>query len=330
MGAANDLALLTAKLGLGELVIEPRPVTGGLLHRMWRVETASGIYAVKALNPEVMARPGALSNMRLGERVAAVFAKSIPAMTAVEIGGERVHALTGCWYIVYPWAEGAPVYPPEITADHCAAIGDILGRIHARALRLPGIELDMAPPPALGWPGLLQALPTGAAWRERLEAALDDLVRWSDAAREAASAAEEPPVLSHRDLDPKNVLWQGRSPRLIDWEAAGWVLPRRELLQVLLDWADDGRGGLDGRLIDALLSAYYQHGVPDGDWETAFRAGRLNMLEWLHYNARRAAGLTSPEPGEQRRGASEVLLALDALNAYEGKIDTLRARLARS
>ena len=37
--------------GLGG-VLALHPVSGGLLHKMYRVETSSGIYAVKVLNPE--------------------------------------------------------------------------------------------------------------------------------------------------------------------------------------------------------------------------------------------------------------------------------------
>ena len=47
--------------GLGG-VLALRPVSGGLLHKMYRVETTSGIYAVKVLNPEIMQRPTALQN----------------------------------------------------------------------------------------------------------------------------------------------------------------------------------------------------------------------------------------------------------------------------
>ena len=98
------------------------------------------------------------------------------------------------------------------------------------------------------------------------------------------------PVLSHRDLDPKNVLWRGLSPVLIDWEAAGYVRPKRELLEVALYWADDGRGGLDAALCAALLDAYAQHMPLGGNWTGAFAAGRTNLLEWLAYSIQQANG----------------------------------------
>ncbi len=41
-------------LELGEIVGVPKAISGGLLHRMYSVETTQGKYAVKALNPQIM------------------------------------------------------------------------------------------------------------------------------------------------------------------------------------------------------------------------------------------------------------------------------------
>ena len=43
--------------GFGAVVFPVSPVSGGFMHRMYRVTTDRGIYAVKHLNPEIMSRP---------------------------------------------------------------------------------------------------------------------------------------------------------------------------------------------------------------------------------------------------------------------------------
>lgn len=55
-------ATLCAKYNLGLLMNEPEPITGGLLHRMYRLQTDKAQYAVKALNPQIMQRDTAMSN----------------------------------------------------------------------------------------------------------------------------------------------------------------------------------------------------------------------------------------------------------------------------
>ena len=59
----KNIEQLCQKYDLGEPVTTPRQVTGGLLHKMYHVQTNQGEYAIKLLNPEIMSRPGALQNM---------------------------------------------------------------------------------------------------------------------------------------------------------------------------------------------------------------------------------------------------------------------------
>lgn len=63
-------ATLCAKYNLGLLMNEPEPITGGLLHRMYRLQTDKAQYAVKALNPQIMQRDTAMSNYIFSEMVA--------------------------------------------------------------------------------------------------------------------------------------------------------------------------------------------------------------------------------------------------------------------
>ena len=169
--------------------------------------------------------------------------------------------------------------------------------------RLPGIAPEDAQLPEPDWPGLLAGAPD-MPWKARLEEALPRLIRWTAEAREAEGRLIGPPVLSHRDLDPKNVLWQGLQPALIDWEAAGYTDPRHELLEVLLYWADDGAGGLLPDNAEALLAAYRQHMPTGGGWADVLAAGRGNLLEWLAHSVRQAS---------DDQGA----LTLDALDRYD-------------
>ena len=43
-------------------------LTGGLMHKMFKVETDKGIYCIKILNPEVMQRKEAYDNFVISEK----------------------------------------------------------------------------------------------------------------------------------------------------------------------------------------------------------------------------------------------------------------------
>ena len=58
---------LFAQCGLGNVTDDITPVAGGLMHKMYKVQTASGTYAVKCLNPQIMKRPGVFENYARAE-----------------------------------------------------------------------------------------------------------------------------------------------------------------------------------------------------------------------------------------------------------------------
>ena len=69
-------------LNLGAMVESPKSIAGGLLHKMYLVETTKGCYAVKALNPSIIQRPTALPRYIQSERIAEMAAREIPALPA--------------------------------------------------------------------------------------------------------------------------------------------------------------------------------------------------------------------------------------------------------
>ena len=50
---------ICSQLDLGRLLLPPVRLSGGLMHKMFSLETTRGRYAVKLLNPNVMLRPEA-------------------------------------------------------------------------------------------------------------------------------------------------------------------------------------------------------------------------------------------------------------------------------
>lgn len=302
----EKLTKLCRQLGLGEMTAPPQPVSGGYLHRMFRMETARGVFVVKALNPDIMTRPEALENMRNGERVNDASGMMNDEFdVCASLGG--VVGIEGAYFIVYPWVEGASVFPPQITAEHCRIMGGVLGAIHAAAVSVPGMEPSMEVREPFDWSLMEDDRPP----------------RWDSAALAGLRKLRAVQVISHRDLDPKNVMWQGMRPCIIDWEAAGYVNPWQELIELLNYWADDEPKAR------AMIEAYGAHmDMTHADWEAALNAGMDGMLGWLHYNLRRAAGLEGSSPDDRRAGEEHVRSTLAELAQYEERMQFLRRMLA--
>lgn len=119
------------QFGLGELTAPPERVTGGFLHRMYRLETAAGKYALKALNPEIMKRPGTMENYRRAEEIERLlWEQGIPMIPALERDGGKMQCLEGQYYYLFDWSEGKALGWHEIEEKHCRTIGKLLARIH--------------------------------------------------------------------------------------------------------------------------------------------------------------------------------------------------------
>ncbi len=318
---------LMESLKLGAVINEPVQVTGGLLHKMYRVNTNKGAYAVKVLNAEIMKRPVAFQNTENSEKIAAGFRPMIPVVAALEIGGKQIHELDGNHYMIFDWVEGASVFPPMITSENCYAIGDVLGKIHQEKLAVDGVVPEEDGATMFNWDKHGQQLPEYIAedWANRFQEALPDIKAWNKAACETGEILAKTMVISHRDLDPKNVMWNGDSPLIIDWEAAGYVNPYQELLEVINYWADDGKGGLLKENFDALLYAYTQHvELENVDWDPVFAGSFYGMLGWLEYNMKRALGIETEATDDAQIGKEQVLGTIGALYDYQKKVQMMK------
>ena len=126
---------------LGE-VINITKLTGGLMHKMYKVETTTGVYAIKVLNPEVMSRNEAYANFVISEKIANLANDNgIPVSSAKIIDGNFITKLDNCYYMVFDFIEGKTLTDDEITTTHCEKIGEVLASIHS----LDYDSLDLTP-----------------------------------------------------------------------------------------------------------------------------------------------------------------------------------------
>ena len=310
-----------------ESVIEtPIDVKGGLLHKLYKVDTNQAEYAVKLLNPVIMKREQALTNMINSEKISASLFLSVPAVVAKGKEGDQVTLWKGQYFMIYDWLDGKSIFPPDISEDHCHVIGAVLGKIHSLNSSIPGIEMEEQSYTFFDWNYYLDlGKKENKMWVPVYEEALDDLINWNQKMLDAQKILSTNKVISHRDLDPKNVMWQGNQPYLIDWEAAGYVNPYQELLEVLNYWADDGNGGLNKKNFMALLNSYKMYQCMDGvNWEIVLAAGYEGMLGWLEYNLKRALSIEAVNKNEILLGEQQVLVTIRELKSYTEKTKLLK------
>ena len=307
-------------LDIGKLICEPRQLTGGLLHRMYAIETTLGKYAIKTLNPQIMLRPMAKSNIICGEQIAAIAANYIPALPAKNLINTVIQQIDGQYYLVYDWVEGKSLYGENITVDHCGKIGKILGKLHS--LDFTSLNIQKAcnvDEKLVDWNGYLyKGQQIGSSWADKLSQNMDDLCEWNRRYLISMKYLENPLVIGHGDIDPKNVLWCNDQPIIIDWESAGYLNPAHELIIYALYWSDVNEK-TDKEKFFAFFNGYLSNAYLDGfDWQIVMDAGL--SPRWLEYSLKRSLGIECADVSEQTMGTEHVLGTIDYLKRYAASI----------
>ncbi len=317
---------LCNNLNLGTLSGAPEAIPGGLLHRMYAVETFQGKYAVKALNPQIMLRPKVIKNYINSEKISNLVAKNVPAMPAKIINGTSIQDLDNQFYLVFAWIEGNSLKPSEVNINNCVKVGAILADIHMTDFSKLGIVNSCEQSTKLtDWNYYLQkGQESDSEWVNIVLENIDNLYKWDALANKAARLLESEMVISHRDLDPKNVMWSQDNPIVIDWESAGFVNPMHELVETAVYWSENDTGGVDKERFLAFIGGYKaRKGKLHANWRAVLENGFLGKLEWLEYSLKRSLCIECTDAEEQKLGTAQVTGTIKAIKSYSDMANDL-------
>lgn len=294
---------------------------------MYKVETSSGMYAVKAINPIIMKKEMAISNTIFSEKVAKVaYKNNIPVVVALEKDG-CIHDIEGGHFMVFNWVDAKSITHEQTTVYHCKTIGKILAQIH----RIEFSEL------AYNVNSTLESFKVD--WQQYCELGIDiskeigkylaKLEKWTSLVNHSISKVCTNQVISHRDMDCKNVLWdQKGTPFVIDWESAGYVNPLVELIDVALAWSGMSIDNPNLDKFKAVVSSYIENGgTIYGDISAILNYGYMGKFEWLEYSIKRAVGIESSDEAERKLGVEQVYGTLKAIEDYEQTIPIIEDML---
>lgn len=313
---------LCEKYNLGHLTTEPEQVFGGFLHKMYQLKTDKNVYALKALNPQIMQRTTAMNNYIFSEKVANIaYQNGIHAVTAIVSDGSFVHEVDGQYYMLFPWVQGSTLPAGIIDIACCNKIGEVLSNIHATDFSelMDDTQSDSFDLSKVDWNDYAsKGTQNNLEWAPLLIDNIDKIYHYDNLACSSVKKVMSNRVISHRDLDPKNVLWdENHDPILIDWEAAGTTNPTQELIDVALYWSGFETGNFSKKAFCTVINTYRNHGgeISDNLFDV-LNYGFQGKLEWLAYNLRRSLRLECTDDTDQALGTSEVMRTIQALNEY--------------
>ncbi len=316
-------------------------VDGGLLNRMWRVDTSTGAYAVKQpAHTHVVAR-GDYQRAFDVELAALDAGLAIPRpvpnphdggpLADLAVAGPSDVPVT---VLVHRWVDGRRLDPDvPVSPEVARAVAHDLARLN-------GLGIDPT-----RWPdsGVWKQAPTPATWTTLAtqvgDAGID--LGWSralvDHEAQLRALAERllvedgpigPTVVSHRDADAKNLLIVDGRAMLIDWEVCGPTTVGHELGKSVLDLA----GGCQGPPLEAtavaLLAGYAEVAgrlpEPSGAW---FSEWFMACSSFVAYNVGLARS-DAADHGVDDRPSQILSTLLPALIDTATRWDDLTRQLA--
>lgn len=325
----NILMTLCNTFQLGTLLGSPKRVHGGLLHTMWQVNTDEASYAIKQLSSHIdLTNEDIIKNYDLTEEIASrFFDVGISAVSAIKQANKYLTIVDGIGYLIYPWVDAKPLHKDKVSESHALKIAEILAHMHRINLHVPEIvapEFDVHSNDRL-LELIRRALNYKCSFATTLKELQNDIIAMNTAYQNTFHLLKNQIVVSHGDLDQKNVLWdKHNNPFLIDWESARKVNPTYEIINAALDWSGITTNFHKELFIKILHSYRTSGGHLDNSFlPAAFNAVLGNWINWMVYNIERAC--TKVESEQKSLGVEQVAQVLGTMIRLKTVIPNLIA-----
>ena len=315
---------LINETGLGELIDKPVRVMGGLLNRIYKANTTTGVYAIKHLNSEVMKRKDAKYNHILAEKIANIAKENkINCLPAKIINGITLQEIEGNYFFIFDWFEGKAMNEEEVTIEHIKKVATLLAKLHNIDFGNIKNECNLGNEISeINFDYYISKLENEEI-KELIMNKKDYLMDLDKKATKARKEISNNLVVSHRDLDIPNILWDAKNtPTIIDWESSGLVNPCEELLETAWDWCG-GQNNFNPERYRCFLNTYKLNGGNLKDLNKAVYSNFKNKSGWLEYNLKRVCKLECLDEEEQKLGEKEVIRVISEILVFYKHIETL-------
>ncbi len=276
---------------------------------MWRLDTDRGRYAIKQLSPKAEQDSEATRHhYDSTEAVAAAFAAGgLPAVHALAADGGYLQSIDGIGYLVYPWCDAKALGQEQLTGQHAEVVAGLLAKMHGLDLDFPDLQRHIFDTHTGENIRLLVyvAADANAPFAETLQKCLPSFLEIAEAQGAAQQQLAHRLVVSHGDLDHKNVLWdESGAPLIIDWESARRLNPIHEGLLEALSWSG-AEWRFEPAIFDQFVVAYRQAGgvIDREDTTPAYHRVLGDWVFWLMHHVGRylEEGLTGDRTSQERQ-----------------------------
>lgn len=290
---------------LGTLV---RPITrvhGKSSNRVYRLDTDNGSFAIKKVD---LTRGWTYRHDDIFRLERAAFEAGVPMPEPVSATADT---------LIHRWVDGEALPEEPVSQAFATAVGEIVARLHALDVEWTDVPTVTGAP--RDWAILAKrAASTGQPWAAELKSLVNTFL----AIAELVDSCERPGpvVLTHRDIQPWNLLAHGGEPVVLDWELSGLMDLSGELGSIALSLSkghsfDDVHPVIFRSVLDGYVSGGGTLPQPGPSWFVYMLGGWLGFTRWNV--GRCVAGQAGSDP-------DSAAVHAEIRNALEGLPDLFR------
>lgn len=302
-------------LNLGTIVGQVTSVSGGYMHKVYKMQTDGGNFALKLLNPAVMKRENAFNNYKLADNLEAKLQwANIPILPALDFNGQKMQCVRNQFFYIFSWNNGKILKPEEIQKKHCKIIGKVLAQIHKIERKQDISQEEVLDIDWDFYVGLAnEKCPEIASLLEKNK---DFLYFSQEKSNKAHEKLPRVSCICNGDMDAKNVLWSADTPVVIDLESLNYGNPYTELLELALSWSGGEQLHINYDLLKSFIGSYIdEYGKVEADWNVLSHCNN-NRLRWLEYNIKRALMIECESENERKLGIEQVSKTIEQIIYY--------------
>lgn len=302
-----------ARFNLGHLR-GVEPITGGLLHRLYRCTTDTGDFAIKEMVAQAQ-DPGFKERIETSSKIEKQAAKTdilIPEIVFVPHTLEVLAPITldnsDLHFVrVHRWVEGA-IRTMEESFTELDWLSKTIAHIHSLDMggELPDRQQIAAYKP-IQWNQWVNNVDPRPTWSNLFSQTLETIEQFENLILKWQNSNKNRPLIpSHRDLTAKNILLKDGQPLIVDWDNATWVIdPLQDVFTVAIDWSLARQGKLSEERIMSVVNAYLEVTgylpafdncqIYCSDWASGILCWLAFNLNRIYHNDLRQRGIAEAE-----------------------------------
>lgn len=290
----KEFELILKDADINYKILDIQKITEGLSHQTYKIVTTDNNYALKKINQSIIKENELYTKFTNAERISNIMKNNgINAVTSIKSKTNNyIFNINSSFYMLFHWIEGKILNYDLLTNNHCEIIGKTLANMHN--IDFSDINLDI--PKKINiiifdWNKLYQkAKKQNKSYINLFSENINLLYEINKKAKEFENYMNKDLVISHLDLNMKNIIWQFDEPYIIDWENSGYINPTMELIQISWYWSGMDIGKPDFEKYEIILKSYkkYINRKVDKNIKELLYTDIYGGLEWLFNNFERS------------------------------------------